>query len=161
MMMELIPQLLLPTLIAFVSCIGFCMIFNIRDKNMLIAAVGGALAWAVYLIVDHYADSVMANFMGGIFVSLYAEIMARVRRMPSTCILIIGLLPLVPGSGIYYTMKYYVQGQYADFAARGMATLTAAGAIALGVMLVISMVRMFLHIQHNRVRKLKKLKLHK
>ncbi len=151
-MMELLQNLLLPMLIAFVSCIGFCMIFNIRDTNMIIAAVGGALAWAVYLIVDQYGDSVMANFMGGIFVSLYAEIVARIRRCPSTCILIIGLLPLVPGSGIYYTMKFYVQSQYADFAERGMATLTAAGAIALGVMLVISMVRMVLHIQRHRRR---------
>lgn len=154
-MYELIHQLLLPTLIAFVSCIGFCMIFNIRDTNMLIAATGGALAWMVYLIVVHYSDSVMANFVGGIFVSLYGEIAARIRRTPSTCFLIIGLLPLVPGSGIYYTMKFYVQGQYADFAAKGMATLTAAGAIALGVMLVISMVRMLLHIQQHFRRKKK------
>jgi len=160
-MLEFLPTLLLPALIAFVSCIGFCMIFNIRDTNMLIAAIGGALAWVVYLTVDHYGDSVLANFMGGIFVSLFSEVVARIRRCPSTCILIIGLLPLVPGSGIYYTMKYYVQGQYADFAAKGMATLTAAGAIALGVMLVISMVRMFLHIQHHRYRRQKKLKLQK
>ena len=160
-MNELIQQLLLPTLIAFVSCIGFCMIFNIRDTNMYIAAAGGALAWATYLVVVHYYDSVIANFVGGIVVSLFSEAVARPRRTPSTCFLIIGLLPLVPGSGIYYTMKYYVQGQYADFAAKGMATLTAAGAIALGVMLVISMVRMFLHIQHHRTRRLHKRKLHK
>ena len=145
----IIFDLMVPVLVAFIACIGFGIIFNIRGKNLLIAAAGGALSWMIYLIVVHYNSAIMACFLGGFAVSLYSEIVARIRRTPSTCFLTIGLLPLVPGAGVYYTMKFFVQGQYSDFAAKAMNTLSCAGAIALGVMWVISMVRMLLHIQQN------------
>ena len=46
-----------------------------------------------------------------IVVSAYAEVMARVFKAPVTGFLTIGILPLVPGGGIYYTMEYCVSGQ--------------------------------------------------
>ena len=154
---ETFDGLILPTTIAALGCLGFGFIFNIRRVDLLAASIGGALSWFVYLIMVHYSNDVFACFMGGIFVSLYSEIAARILRTPSTCYLIIGLLPLVPGAGIYYTMKFCVQGQYAQFAQKGMSTLTAAGAIALGVMLVISIVRMLLHLHfHIHFRRKKK-----
>lgn len=52
-------------------------------------------------------------------------------------------------------MKYCVQGEYALFAEKGMSTLTAAGAIALGVMLVISIFRMLIHLRLHVRRKKK------
>lgn len=138
--------LLLPVFIAFVACISLGIVFNIRDSNLLISGLGGALAWMVYLVVVYYSNDILACFAGGFAVSLYSEILARIQRTPSTCFLTIGLLPLVPGAGVYYTMKFFVQGQYMEFAERGVNTLACAGAIALGVMWVISMVRMQTHI---------------
>ena len=152
----IVTELLIPMLVAFVSCIGFAVIFNIRRVNLLVAAGGGALSWLVYLVVVHYSTDILACFWGGFAISLYSEIAARLCRTPSTTFLTIGLLPLVPGAGVYYTMKYFVQGQYVDFAAKGINTLSCAGAIALGVMLVISMVRMLLHIQQNHREKINK-----
>lgn len=148
-------QFVLPVLIAFTACTGFCVIFNIRGTNLWFAAVGGAISWLTYLLCAGSGSEVFQCFAGGIVISLYAEIVARIRRTPSTCILIIGLLPLVPGAGVYYTMKYCVQGEYALFAEKGMSTLTAAGAIALGVMLVISIFRMLIHLRLHIRRKKK------
>ena len=146
-------ELFLPVLISFIACIGFGIIFNSRGKNLLLSALGGAISWMVYLITVHYSNDILACFLSGFAVSLYAELFARIRRTPSTCFLIIGLLPLVPGAGIYYTMKYFVQGQYVEFAEKGVSVLSSAGAIALGVMLVISMFRMMMHISAHRRRK--------
>ena len=147
---DLFFELALPVFIAFFACFGFGIIFNIRDKNLIYASLCGAVGWMVYLVVSHYYTDILACFFGGFAVSLYAEILARRRRTPSTCFLIVGLLPLVPGAGVYYTMKYFVQGQYSEFAERGINSLACAGAIALGVMWVISMVRMSLHIRAHR-----------
>lgn len=143
---QIFEGLLLPAFIAFVACIGFGFIFNIRDTNLWVSALGGALTWMVYLVTVHYSNDIFACFAGGFAVSLYSELLARTRRTPSTCFLIVGLLPLVPGASVYYTMKFFVQGQYAEFAERGATTMACAGAIALGVMWVISMVRMQTHI---------------
>ena len=152
---EIFTELLIPVAVAFVSCIGFAIIFNIRRLHLLVAAAGGALSWLVYLLVVHHHTDILACFWGGFAISLYSELVARPCRTPSTIFLTIGLLPLVPGAGVYYTMKYFVQGQYVDFAAKAMQTLSCAGAIALGVMLIISMVRMLLHIQEMRHEKQK------
>lgn len=154
---ETFAGLIVPVLVAFVACIGFGIIFNIRGINLLLAAGCGAVGWLVYLVVVHYSSEILACFLGGVAVSLYAEIIARPRRTPSTCFMIIGMLPLVPGAGVYYTMKYLVQGDYTAFGAKGLNTLACAGAIALGLMWVISMVRLLLHIQqHKRRKKLQK-----
>ncbi len=147
---NLTTELLLPVLISFIACIGFGIMFNIRDKNLFLSGLGGAWSWMVYLIAVHYTNDMFACFLGGFAISLYAEILARIRRTPSTCFLIVGLLPLVPGAGIYYTMKFFVQGQYVEFAEKGISVLACAGAIALGVMWVISMFRMLLHIKARR-----------
>ena len=147
---DLTIELLFPVLISFISCIGFGIMFNIRGQNLLLSGLGGAISWMVYLITIHYTNEIFACFLGGFATSLFAEVLARLRRTPSTCFLIIGLLPLVPGAGIYYTMKYFVQGQYFEFAEKGINVLSSAGAIALGVMLVISMFRMLLHIKQHK-----------
>lgn len=150
---EIFTQLLVPVIYAFLACIGFGILFNIRDVDLLLSAIGGAFAWMCYLIVVHYFNDILACFVGGFAISLFSEVLARLRRTPSTCFLIIGLLPLVPGAGVYYTMKFFVQGQYSEFAEKGVSTLACAGAIALGVMWVISMVRIQLHISALRRQK--------
>lgn len=40
----------LPCLCAFLACVGFTLIFNIHGAGKLIAGVGGALGWLVYLL---------------------------------------------------------------------------------------------------------------
>ena len=75
-------------------------------------------------------------------IAAYAEIMARVRKCPATSYLLIAIFPLVPGLGLYHTMEYYINGDSVNFAARGRETLGAAGGLALGIFLVLSLVRM-------------------
>ena len=37
------------TLMGCIGSVGFAVLFNIRGRKLLLAAGGGALAWAVYL----------------------------------------------------------------------------------------------------------------
>ena len=137
-------EILYSVFIAAAACYGFCIIFNIRDKNMWYSIIGAALGWLAYLLIERMnIGGVIPYFISGVVVSLYSEILARIRHQPSTCFLIIGILPLVPGGGVYYTMKFWVQGNYIEFGERGMATLASAGAIALGIMFIISIFRLF------------------
>ena len=38
-------ELFLPVLISFIACISFGIIFNIRGRNLLFSALGGAFSW--------------------------------------------------------------------------------------------------------------------
>ena len=76
-------------------------------------------------------------------ITLYSEWMARVRRCPVTSYLIVALLPLVPGGGIYYTMSHAVSGDMTQFSSRGMQTISIAGAMAVGILLISTVFRLF------------------
>ena len=90
-----------------------------------------------------------------IIVSAYAEIMARVFKAPVTGFLTIGILPLVPGGGIYYTMEYCVSGQTDLFIETAIHTLAIAGALAVGVLVVSSLVRLFHMMRLNLIQRVR------
>lgn len=143
---------LLPCVYAFIACIGFSIMFNIHSLGIFICAFGGGLGWLVYLLCGPALHSpVLQSLMAGIAVSLYSEIMARVRKCPVTAYLIVSLFPLVPGGGIYYTMEHALKGETELFYAKGMETLGIAGALAVGVLLVASVVRLFFAFRHHRL----------
>ena len=72
---------------------------------------------------------------------LSAETMARIRRCPVTCYLQVALLPLVPGAGIYDSMRYCVAGEMDLFLAKLIHTIGMAAALSVGAMLVSALVR--------------------
>ena len=76
--------------------------------------------------------------------------MARVFKAPVTGFLILSILPLVPGNGIYYTMEHALNGDTELFLDTLMHTLGLAGALAVGVLLVASVVRLFTTYQSRR-----------
>ena len=69
--------------------------------------------------------------------------MARVNKNPATGYLMVGLLPLVPGGGLYYTMRYGIEGDMSNFLNKGLNTLGIAGSLAVGILLVLSAVRLW------------------
>ena len=115
---------------------------------MLICCFGGALGWLAYLLVMLTGMSdLLGYFLAALAISAYAEIMARIRKCPVTAYLLISFLPLVPGAGIYYTVEYALQGNMQMFLNKGMHTLGLAGALAVGVLLMSSAVRVFMIIR--------------
>ena len=127
---------------AFLACAGFSVTLNVRT-GMLICCAGGALGRLVYLLAGLAGcGNLFCCFWAAVSISVYAEIMARVRKCPVTGYLLISFLPLVPGAGIYYTMEYALQGDTAQFLQSGLQTLGTAVCLALGVLVVSSAVRM-------------------
>ena len=132
----------LPCLWAFLACGGFCLIMNVRT-GIIYCCIGGALGWLVYLLIMLVCDNDLVScFLAAMAISLYAEIMARIRKCPVTGYLLVSLFPLVPGAGIYYTMRYALQGDTAMFLQQGLHTLGIACCLAVGVLVVSSAVKM-------------------
>lgn len=141
-------EIFLPCLWAFLSSFVFCGIFNVKDKRIiLVSALGGGLGWFVYLICAPFASVVMQNLIAAITVALYSEFMSRIFKTPSTVFLVIGVLPMVPGGGIYYTMEYGVQGNTQMFIEKGLETIAVAGAIAVGVSVASAIFRLYSYFQ--------------
>ena len=136
--------------LCFIACIGFTILFNIHDIGVFFCALGSSLVWAIYCLTVHFGGSeIMAYFLGAVFSSAFSEVMARIRKFPALTYLVISVLPLIPGAGVYYTMNYAVRGDMAQFASRGMYTAAIAGIIAVGILLVSTSVRLY-HVNQAR-----------
>ena len=134
---------LIHCLVSFIGCIGFSIYFNVHGMGVWLCAIGGALTWAVYLIAEHLGCGVIAaNFWAAAFASVYAEVMARIRKYPAISYLVVSAFPLLPGAGIYYTMSYALQGEMDLAVQKGLQTAGIAGVMAVGILLVSTVVRL-------------------
>ena len=140
--MELIQSYFLPCLWAFIACVGFGLVFNIQGVGILICGLGAALGWLVFLLaMDFGSGDILAAFIAAMAISIYSELMARIRHCPVTGYLQVALLPLVPGAGIYYTMSYCVEGQTQLFISTLLHTFGMAASLSVGAMLISSILR--------------------
>jgi len=74
-----------------------------------------------------------ALFAASVAVGLWSEAVALLRRRPATVYMIAGVIPLVPGGGMYYTMLASNEGNSWKAVELGLQTFSAAFAIAIGM----------------------------
>lgn len=135
-------QLALDTLWAFFAAGLFAFVFNSSKYDILWAALLGAIGWALYLVVTAVEGTETVGYLAGAFaVGFLSEVIAHIVKNPATVYVVPGILPLVPGGGMYQTMRAAVAGNTTLLLNLGLSTLTAAGAIALGVAIASSLAR--------------------
>lgn len=128
----------------FIACAGFAILFNIHGFGILICAFGGVLTWAVYSAADYFGcDIYVSYFLATLIAALYAETMARIRKYPAISYLVVAIFPLIPGAGIYYTTNYLLQGDRIAFGQKALQTIGIAGVIAVGILMVSTLVRLW------------------
>jgi uncharacterized membrane protein YjjB (DUF3815 family) len=144
---------LLPCLWAFLACAAFSLVFELRRWRFILAAsFTGAVAWLVYLLLDRWG-SVTQFLMATVAAAVLSELFARIFKTPATIFLIVAILPMVPGGGIYYTLEALINGDMQLFVRQGMETAAAAGAIAVGCSLVSSVARIITLLRQQRQKK--------
>lgn len=88
---------------SFLGTIGYALMMRMKRYQVISVGIGGMITWAIYLLVEQHTDSVfICVFIASMFVAVYAEIMARVHRAPTTIFLTCGAIPLIPGGRLYY-----------------------------------------------------------
>ena len=127
-------------IVAFFATLSFSILFHVPRQQYLFCGFTGALGWLAYLYAYSYSDSVvLASFLASVLLTLVSRIFAVYRKMPVTVFLICGIFPLVPGAGIYYTAYYFIMNENTTAMAKGMETIKIAVAIALGIVLMLSL----------------------
>ena len=134
----------LPCFYSFIACMAVCLVFNVRGKLIFFTSLGGAIGWFVYLLCRPLQNDIVQFFIATVVITIYSEVMARIRRCPVTGYLQVALLPLVPGAGIYYTMQYCVEGETQLFLSTLLHTFGFAAALSVGAMLATSVLRTLL-----------------
>ncbi len=120
---------------AFVGTVGFSALFGAPRRYYLYCGLAGMAGWAVYLLVAMGHSVVGAAFFAALAVAVISHAMAKMCRCPVTVFLICGIIPLVPGGGIFWTAYYIVTEQLRMAAATGFVALKVTIAIAGGIIL--------------------------
>ena len=128
-----------------VGSLGFACLFNIRGKRLVVATLGGVLSWFLFVIFSYFIPNEPINyFIVSFLLSIFAEVMARIMKTPTTTFITTSLVPLIPGGSLYYTMAYGFQGQATRFVTKGVATLAKAAALALGIIIAATLTKLVL-----------------
>lgn len=122
---------------AFIGTIGFSALFGAPRRYYLDCGLAGTAGWAVYLLLASAGPThvVGAAFLGALAVALMAHLLAVTRRCPVTVFLICGIIPLVPGGGIFWTAYYIITNQLRLAATTGFTALKVTIAIAGAIIL--------------------------
>lgn len=109
---------------SFIATTGFGILFGLEGKKLFFAGLSGGIGWFVYLLAIKFNLSEATSFLLASFaMTLYSELMARKERAPAIVFLIGGFIPLVPGSGVYYTMYGIIKNDISFAVQKGIQTL--------------------------------------
>ena len=138
----------------FLGALGFAIIYNIRGKKLVAAALGGFLSWSLFLLLGLFMDSEPIRYLiVSMSISIYAELLARILKTPTTTFIITALIPLIPGASLYYTMSSVFGGNFEVFLGNAVSTLSLALALAVGVAIVAAgarlVIRFKMFIKHH------------
>lgn len=119
-----------------IGTFGFALFTHIRTRLLPAATLGGLLSWAVYLLVYYFSPNLfLSNLVAAVAVYIWSEIMARIMKAPVTIFLVPGIIPLLPGSYLYYTTLALLNKETAEFQSYGISTIAVTMGIACGIVI--------------------------
>lgn len=141
--MENIPMWLHFVFASAATC-GFAIFFNVNKKILLYDSIIGGVGWLIYLYLYYNIDNPMLwGFISAASVSIISEALARKIKQPAIIFVTPGILPLIPGIGLYNTVHYIIQKKYLSAATTGTSAIMIGIGIALGILVSSSIFKVF------------------
>lgn len=124
---------------SLMSTVAYCILFNVPVRTLFAGGMVGMLGWVVFqTMTANGASLTLSTFIAATTVSMMSQFLSVSLRVPSTNFSVSGIIPLVPGSKAYKAMLAFVNGENLDGVQLVTLTAFAAGAIAAGLILGIS-----------------------
>lgn len=138
---------------SFFATLGFGVMFNIRGNKLILAGIAGSIGGVAYhMALISGCSELSAMFIGSLALSLFSEILARICKTPVTTFIICALIPLVPGGGMYRMMLQAIEGNVMQALTIGLDTLTIAGVLALGILVVSTIMKAIFKPERKKVK---------
>lgn len=132
-----IGQLLLQGFYATIGTLGFSLLAKLKGRRIILASLGGGIGWFVYLLITQTMHSYTVGiFFATVCVAIYCELLAFLIQTSATPYLICSIIPLVPGSSMYYAMAAYLQNRVDESIQLSFKSILIAGDIAIALALV-------------------------
>lgn len=143
--MDIIIQILTCVL----GTIGFAITMRAPRKTLIYIAIGGLISIGIERTLSLFFNDFISCLTAMLVISLYCEIIARIVKAPTTITLMPSTIPLLPGSSIYYTMFWAINGNKELLLKYASATLLSGLGIALGAIIASAIVKIILTIKER------------
>lgn len=132
----MIQKYIIQVIAAGLGAGGYSILFNIRRDKLLYASAGGSLAWIIYVLASQFitTNAFITNMLAAAFATLYSEMLARIKKAPTTVFLIPSIMPMIPGGGLFYTMSAVISNNTVLFEKYFVMTIETALGISIGIM---------------------------
>lgn len=132
----MIQKYIIQVIAAGLGAGGYSILFNIRRDKLLYAFAGGSLAWIIYILASQFitTNAFITNMLAAAFATLYSELLARIKKAPTTVFLIPSIMPMIPGGGLFYTMSAVISNDTVLFEKYFVTTIETALGISIGIM---------------------------
>lgn len=125
---------------AFVATFTLAVIFDVNRTELIFCGVAGVIAEGVFQLAVMYGiENSLCVIIAAAAVTTLARALANIRKVPVTVYLVPGIIPLVPGAGMYNTVFELIDSQYYDALNTGINTLKNAVAIAIGIVIIFAL----------------------
>ncbi len=143
-MIDMIIQCLLKLVSSFVGTLGFAVFMHAPKRAWLPASAVGGVAYALYwALLQFNVYEPMSIFIAALLGSLLGQYLARRMQMIATIFVLLAMIPLVPGLGLYRCMHYLGQEMYSEGVDAGVRAMVDVVMIALGIAVGSFIYRMF------------------
>ncbi|MFP3727860.1 threonine/serine exporter family protein [Priestia filamentosa] len=124
-------------LTSFVASAAFGIIFNAPRHSIIKSGFVGMFGWCIYslLVADADTDAIVATLVAAFAIAIVSQVFAKLYKTPIIIFNVAGIIPLVPGTLAYNSMRNIVENNYALAAQFGAKALMISGAIAMGLVL--------------------------
>ena len=139
-MSNIVLKLLIKFACTFLAILGFAVVLEVPKKHAMNAAfIGGVGGLTYWFAVETGAGDILASFVSALLAAMLSHVFARINKVPVTTFLVGGVIPVVPGAGMYRTVSAFITENDEMTLYYLMQTLQAAGVIALAIFIVDSL----------------------
>lgn len=96
------------------AAIGFAIIFNVPVRTLVPIFLMAALGGIAKLLVLPYVGIVFSTLIGCMVIGLLSVFAAHYKHSPPFVFAIPAVIPMVPGTFAYYTMKGFIKLAYSS-----------------------------------------------
>lgn len=115
--------------------IFFAFGMKVPKNCILYVAVGSLITASCEIGLSSYYGELITCCTAMICLVIFCEMIARIKKIPATIILMPSTIPLLPGSSIYYAMLYAITGVNEKFFEYTKSTILTGLGISLGAVI--------------------------
>ncbi len=100
---------------AFLGSLGFSLLYGLKRRHLLFASLGGLISWGMYLLFSFVFNQkaiFLPCFIATLITATYVNYISIRVKAPTHLFLLPAIIPLIPGSTLYYTFLNFYKKEW-------------------------------------------------